>query len=573
MDALKQIAVVDSSIHVLRVCMTPRELCEQMLVQVRKSPLACGTRVQRLRHNDALRGIEHLRIFLGGQSAVAVDLTERTLLEFRQSLTSSGLEKAYANDLVRHVRNGINALPKEMLNRQMLDDKAWQQATRFDGLEKKTADLLKDYWLNGRKVRKGVLTLNPVSASYRDKVVRAALILMGKVGKKSLADIVEADGDNFLQEYVHRGMRNTGVEMLVSVNALFRYAIARKLFEANPFSSYSAKTVTTDDDFVAEEGIARLRDLTTCDMNSFMEVRNRLLAYGLCYDFALRIGEAVRLNIQDVALDDLVCLTLRTAVQKGANKRPVVLHNYFKETMALIDRYIQLRKSMNSTNDALLLADDGGRLAEGGARQAIAGHCKELGVLTFERNNPMPHRLRHSFGSLNMQPLGLSLSVWEISERLRHENIKTTTDTYVNRNPLIQRARHEARLRRNDNGKKASRHSDETAGRVYDDFRLTEHEALKVVRPLGITWRSLRQYCLQNGMAKTIDKACFYSEAAIDDISRNWMPKDRAMKLLKLSKSGYYFWVGENAIQTLTIGRAAFVKNEAVLPALDRKSA
>lgn len=570
MDALRQSPVVDASQPVLRGSPSAEELCDLLAQGVERLKPGEGNRVGRLRHNDAVRGIERLRGFLAGRGSAWID--ERTMADFKASLLSSGADAAYANDLVRHVRRAVNGLPPEILNRLLLDDKAWQKANRFEGLAPGTASILKDFLLHGRKVHKGAVSVKALSPTYRENVVAASLAVLRKTAKSDLSDIVESDAELILQDYERREMRNSGLELLSRAGTLFRHMIAKGIAVKNPFAQYTQKIVTTDDDFVSQEGIDLLRDLSTLETKSFMDVRDRMIAFALLYDFGLRIGEAVRLNVADFALDDLVGLTLRPEVQKGTNKRRVLLHNYFRESKLLVSAYLKLRTTMKPADDAFLVADDGRRLGATGAASAVVSLCEKLGVHTHENDTPGTHRFRHSLGTLNIEPLGLSLSAWEVSERLRHESLKTTLDTYVARNPLIQRARHVARLQRN--GTPSSHGSDHAHSTIdRDDFTVAESGALAVGRPFGITCKSLRLYCRQNGTAKVVGKSWLYSKAAMDDLAKNWMPRDRAMRMLKISKSGFYFWVGANAVPTMTIGRAALVQNEAVLQAIDRKSA
>jgi integrase len=570
MDALRQSPVVDASQPVLRGNPSAAEICDVLAEGVRRSMPDDGCRVKRLRFNDAMRGIERLREFLSANGSA--DLNEQTLSDFRAHLLSSGLVPVSVGDLVRQVRRAVNSLPPTHLNRPLLDGKAHQKATRLDGLSKETASILRAFHQSGCRIRKGSATVKPLSPCYRENVVGATIRFLKLVGKADLREITNTDVEQCLRSYEQREQRNTGVDLLATVCALFRHMMAKGLTDKNPFAQCTEKIVTTDDDFVTQTGIAQLGDLSSLEMRSFQDVRNRMIAFALCYDFALRIGEAVRLDVGDFALDDLVGLTLRPEVQKGMSKSAVLLHNYFAESKVLIEAYLKLRQAMKPRDNAFLIADDGARLGEGGGRDAVVRGCKAVGASTYKQGNPLPHRLRHSFGTLNIEPLGLSLSAWEVSARLRHQNLKTTMDTYVTKNPLLQKARHIARLQRS---KETNGFAQQvaTSGAGADDFTMSESEAVAAMMALGIPRHSLRKFCAARSWGRAAAGSWVYSKSAVADLARNWMTKQRAIKLLELSNSGFYFWVKENSIPTMTIGKACLIRIESVLPKLERKSA
>lgn len=135
-----------------------------------------------------------------------------------------------------------------------------------------------------------------------------------------------------------------------------------------------------------------MADISTLDMEDFQSVRDRFIAFALCYDCALRIGEAARLRLNDVRVADFVEISLRGEVQKGSGKPTVVIRNLFPESMSLCTAYLRLRLRIGNGVPSLLMSETGKPLLVGGCQDAVA-------ALSAQRH---PH---HDAGVRGEQPV------------------------------------------------------------------------------------------------------------------------------------------------------------------------
>ena len=237
-------------------------------------------------------------------------------------------------------------------------------------------------------------------------------------------------------------------------------------------------------------------------------------------------------------LNDYVELTIRSEVQKGHGKPEKLDYSYFPESKVLMTAYLKLREEKHPATDALIITEKGQRLLQDGCRDAVQLLCRKLGVKTFKGKLPAPHRFRHSFGTCNINPLGLRLDVYDVMNRLRHTSIELTTRTYISDNPLLAKAKHDVHV-------KAARESRETretreirtvsplfekrsqrgAGELtsrrpsaeengedtMQDFTVSETQALRLLAPLGINRMALRKYAKGQGRAEKSKGDYYYA--------------------------------------------------------------
>jgi len=287
---------------------------------------------------------------------------------------------------------------------------------------------------DGGKIKKNgndrpLLTDSPLSESYRNSAVERIRLFLKTVGKKDVLNLTASDSEKFVAIYTKRDDRQSAVNFVVDMQPLFLNLWARGLINGLPFVTTFVKRNRVNDDFVQPDQLAILRDISTVDMRDIVSVRNRLLAFCLCYDFALRIGEIALLKLSDVAVNDYIELTIRSEIQKGHGKPERVAYSYFPESKILMTAYLKLRERMRPSTDALLITEKGKPLLGYGCRYAVQEICLELGVTTAKGEVPAPHRFRHSFGTCNIKPLGLNLDIYDIMRRLRHTSSDVTTKT------------------------------------------------------------------------------------------------------------------------------------------------
>jgi integrase/recombinase XerD len=122
---------------------------------------------------------------------------------------------------------------------------------------------------------------------------------------------------------------------------------------------------------------------------------------GLLASSGLRVGEALRLRIQDVRLDATPPY-LHIIEGKFRKSRLVPLHTTTAEKMSA---YIRTRKLLryDALSDFFFVSEEGGRLSYQACRRTFAGLVRRAGI--YKRSSsgrPGIHGLRHSFAVARM---------------------------------------------------------------------------------------------------------------------------------------------------------------------------
>ncbi|MCE9614408.1 MAG: site-specific integrase [Lentisphaerae bacterium] len=334
----------------------------------------------------------------------------------------------------------------------------------------------------------------------------------------------------------------------------------------DPLDGLAQQKSRANRDYVPADQINKLADLATLDTSSFADVRDRLVAFALCYDCALRIGEAGRLRLDDVRVNEFAEVTLPGNIQKGSGKAAATLRNLFPESKRLFELYLGLRPA--SAHGALLVSASGKPLLTSGCRKAVKRVGEALGIRTHDGKVPCPHRYRHSLGTLNVGELGMRLTPYYLMRRLRHNDLRITIDVYVTHNPLLDEAQHVAIVNA-ANGNGHSQEPNLQLRAMASDIRTPEREAMARVRTLGVNWRSLRDYALGEKAAVERNGKVYYSQAFLERLCTEWMTKGEAMRLMGISSTcAYQHRVRNHGIGVLGIGKASLARSADVIRSL-----
>lgn len=557
----------------------------------------------RIRYNDLSDSLKMFDQFLSGKEndTATISIDENLMTDF---LAFLDVQKAHWGTKPREiiccrVRTLINALPSKLRNRIILSPADYKRATRFHCFSQLTQDAIRQFLVDGRSTKRNghnnserpSLTGRLLSPSYRKSVVEHLQLFLKTIGKMNVADVVASDADMYLDAYTARDLRQVAINNLADLNSFFANIWARGIIDKLPFNTVFAKKTNVDDDFIPPQGLAVLQDLSKVDLKDFVEVRNRLLAFCLCYDFALRIGEVALLNVEDISIDEFVELHLRSNIQKGNDKPEKTSYSFFPESKILMTAYLKLREQKHPDTNALIVSEKGERMLVNGCRDAIQDLCAQLGVKTFKNNLPAPHRFRHSLGSCNVEPLGLNLDIYEIMRRLRHTSVELTTKTYITNNPLLEKAKHVAHVKAHrastiQQNRINNRHVEPQSNEMNlprpspalglaqvsmpftpssQDFSVPENDALKMLASFEITRQGLRKYAEGQGMGEGTDEAFYYSRQFIEDLSYNYMTKQETMATVGLRKSGLQYWMSSKGIQAVVIGKTSLIRKDDVL--------
>ena len=165
----------------------------------------------------------------------------------------------------------------------------------------------------------------------------------------------------------------------------------------------------------------------------------------------------------------------------------------------------------------------------------------------------------------------------------RHSSIETTYRLYVAKNTILKTRRYEARMRSNGNGNGEGRHSNgngldpavavvpavpptpSSATAMPCDKVITEDEAIRQVRGLGLNYRPLRAYGLKVGKVRKNGRVYDYPAQFISGLAGNYFTSQEAMNLLKMPKSTFFAWRNADGVECIQIGKIGLHRKDVIL--------
>ena len=173
------------------------------------------------------------------------------------------------------------------------------------------------------------------------------------------------------------------------------------------------------------------------EFNSFIEAiidkRESYLAFMIMYWTGVRIGELLALTPMDIDLENNV-IHINKSYQR-LNRKDVITEPKTPRSIRDISIPDFLAEDISDYLDSLYNPDSEGRIfpfTKHFLENEMKRGCKESGVKKIRI-----HDLRHSHASLLVS---LGFSPVEISDRLGHEKIETTIDTYSHLYPETRTA-------------------------------------------------------------------------------------------------------------------------------------
>jgi site-specific recombinase XerC len=531
-----------------------------------------------------------------------------------------------AKKTARSIRKLVNAYLYEklhLLKRKILLEVEYGRYERFFKLTKLSQDAVIWFEDNGRVVKAMPVLVNNKSGKemlikmihrVTDKKlltntnytkIQLSLLFLRVIGKNGFEQVNKADVGKF-EEYCDSRQLKKKADYLADVATFFANIHSKGFIESNPFAYVSLKKNGTcvRRDFIPKEGIERLLDLSTVDFNDKQQIRDRAIAL-MFYDSALRINEVLSLKCSDIRkdADGEMYLLLRSEVQKGAGKPEETMYFFFEQTKEIINKYLSVRDKFTPKVEHLFVSRYGTPSCHPHCRKIFKLHCQGLGIKTFYNNSPSPHQARHSFGTLNISPLGLSLGLYEIVERFRHTKPEIAKRHYIHNNPYLVKEKYnilKKRMKKKSNIDilneipladiehwlsetleidsrviKAIRRKhqaifvlnkgiDKKNEFTKIDSYISEKEAFERLEHLAISIHSLRKYCVQNNTAVNGTGQYSYKKDFINELAENWVGRPEVMHRLKIDYMGFHRLVNDNRLKRLKIGRQVFVHKKAL---------
>jgi len=523
---------------------------------------------------------------------------------------------------IRKIVNTYLYEKKGILKRKILLGVEYKKYERFFELTKLSQDAVIWFEENGRVVKAMPVLVNNGTSTKEEMLIKMvhrvtdkrllvntnyskiqlSLLFLRVIGKNGFEQAKASDVNKF-EEYCDERQLKKKADYLADVATFFANIHSKGFIKNNPFAGVSLKknAACVRRDFIPKEGIDKLLDLSTVNLSDHQQVRDRAIAL-MFYDTALRINEALSLKSSDIRkdADGEMYVLLRSDVQKGSNKPEETMYFFFDQTKQIIECYLKLRNKFMPKTEHLFVSRYGTSLCHPHCRKLFKQHCEKLGIKTFYNDTPSPHHVRHSFGTLNISPLGLSLGLYEIVERFRHTKPEIAKRHYIHNNPYLVKQKYnimKKRLMKKSNidmlneiplvdieqwlseklelgpeiikaikRKHKSIFNNEVDKKPeLDKIKnyISEKEALDRLSHLGIPLSSLRKYCIQNNIA--VDGTGFYSykKDFVDELAENWIRRSEVMRKLKLTRMGFHRAVNENRLKKIRVGRHLFVNKKA----------
>jgi len=218
----------------------------------------------------------------------------------------------------------------------------------------------------------------------------------------------------YLNKHAKSDLKNSTLSRKISsLRSFFNYLAKQNKVSRNPLSSiHNPAKQKMLPDFLLFEELNQL--LESFDLSDPYQLRNRAM-FELIYASGLRVSEAVKLNLEDIDLDQR---TLRF-IGKGSKERMVP---FYSDCADVLKQYIDEARPLlmkGKLHHRVFVNQQGEGFTSRGIEYLLDQSAKKAGI----NRSVHPHMLRHSFAT-HLLDNGADLRL--VQELLGHENISTT---------------------------------------------------------------------------------------------------------------------------------------------------
>lgn len=263
--------------------------------------------------------------------------------------------------------------------------------------------------------------------TMRTKKYIVELKILPYFGNKRVNDITAADIRQWQNELIKMGYSPTYLKIINNqLSAIFNYAIRYYDLKSNPCAKAGSmgKSKAEEMDFWTGEEFRKFID-------SVMNKRLSYMAFMTLYWTGMRLGELLALNPNDVDLEKRT-IAITKSYQRLGKKDVITLPKTSKSKRVItIPEFLaaDIKDYMDSLYD--LQEDD--RLFP--ITKYYLEHEMQRGIKESGVKRIRVHDLRHSHASMLIE---LGFSPLEIANRLGHEKVETTLNTYSHLYPNKQ---------------------------------------------------------------------------------------------------------------------------------------
>ena len=263
--------------------------------------------------------------------------------------------------------------------------------------------------------------------TMRTKKYIVELKILPYFGNKRVNDITAADIRQWQNELIKMGYSPTYLKTINNqLSAIFNYAVRYYDLKSNPCAKAGSmgKSKAEEMDFWTGEEFRRFID-------SVMNKRLSYMAFMTLYWTGMRLGELLALNPKDVDLEKRTISITKSYQRLG--KKDVVTPPKTSKSKRVITIPEFLAADIKDYMDCLYDLQEDDRLFP--ITKYYLEHEMQRGIKESGVKRIRVHDLRHSHASMLIE---LGFSPLEIANRLGHEKVETTLNTYSHLYPNKQ---------------------------------------------------------------------------------------------------------------------------------------
>lgn len=263
--------------------------------------------------------------------------------------------------------------------------------------------------------------------TMRTKKYIVELKILPYFGNKRVNDITAADIRQWQNELIKMGYSPTYLKTINNqLSAIFNYAVRYYDLKSNPCAKAGSmgKSKAEEMDFWTGEEFRRFID-------SVMNKRLSYMAFMILYWTGMRLGELLALNPKDVDLEKRTISITKSYQRLG--KKDVITPPKTSKSKRVITIPEFLAADIKDYMDSLYDLQEDDRLFP--ITKYYLEHEMQRGIKESGVKRIRVHDLRHSHASMLIE---LGFSPLEIANRLGHEKVETTLNTYAHLYPNKQ---------------------------------------------------------------------------------------------------------------------------------------
>ena len=267
--------------------------------------------------------------------------------------------------------------------------------------------------------------------TMRTKKYIVELKILPYFGNKRVNDITAADIRQWQNELIKMGYSPTYLKTINNqLSAIFNYAVRYYDLKSNPCAKAGSmgKSKAEEMDFWTGEEFRKFID-------SVMNKRLSYMAFMILYWTGMRLGELLALNPKDVDLEKRTISITKSYQRLG--KKDVITPPKTSKSKRVITIPEFLAADIKDYMDSLYDLQEDDRLFP--ITKYYLEHEMQRGIKESGVKRIRVHDLRHSHASMLIE---LGFSPLEIANRLGHEKVETTLNTYAHLYPNKQTRSH-----------------------------------------------------------------------------------------------------------------------------------